>query len=72
MYINILSKTHLVPPLGLFRCRADTGVGSRSCGVMEDVAVLDQTEDEELPPQDQDGDPGDEWDTDLETDGRLQ
>ncbi|TMS12316.1 Leucine-rich repeat-containing protein 74A [Larimichthys crocea] len=35
---------------------------------MEDGAVLDQTEDEELPPQDQDGDPGDEWDTDLETD----
>ncbi|TKS76407.1 Leucine-rich repeat-containing protein 74A [Collichthys lucidus] len=35
---------------------------------MEDGAVLDQTDDEELPPQDQDCDPGDEWDTDLETD----
>lgn len=32
----------------------------------------DQTEDKEKPTQGQEADSGDEWDTDLETDGRSQ
>lgn len=33
---------------------------------------MDQAEDKEQPTQSQKGDGGDEWDTDLETDSKLQ